>query len=255
MKTITIDFTKSPVEVSDRILGYQGEKNATELVITPPAEMSENADVVSYSVAFQIGAYKVHHSAICKKAETITVPIEKKVSKTNVVSLQLEGYDAEEKVLVKSERIDNLIFDMSVVGEEDESNEKSELIEQIAKLKEEITSGPPYKTVSLTNGTNCTAYSNLISGVSITLSEEIIPIGSEIKAIRFNYQGQWIDIRDMAAIDDYPYILNMHKVVYSQVIGELVLAIVSFVSETNTVITALQNIEIEEIEVDYYTNL
>lgn len=118
MKTITIDFTKTPVEISDNVLGNQGEHNATELLITPPSEMSNNAKVTRYSVAFQIGAYQVYHSKEYEKAATITVPIEKEVSRTNVIYLQLEGYDDNDELVIKSDRVGNFIFKPSVCGEE-----------------------------------------------------------------------------------------------------------------------------------------
>ena len=47
MKTITIDFTKTPAEISDKILGHQGEHNRTRLVITPPAEMAEDPNIIA----------------------------------------------------------------------------------------------------------------------------------------------------------------------------------------------------------------
>lgn len=247
MRKVTIDFTKTPVEISSISLGNQGEKNATELIITPPVEMSENENIISYSVAFQIGAYEVFHSPVYDKADTITVPIEKVVSMTKVTSLQLEGFDGKETLLVRSERIDNLIFNDSVIGKEYDGKTKSELIEQIVKIKEEMLN-PSYATIPLTD------FIAIDTGYGITIAltrSDVIPVGTELKTIRFNFDGQLIDIKDMATIDDIPYIFNMNKVLTSTM-GLPVLAVLGFWADKNAIADALVNNMISEIEVDYY---
>ncbi len=217
MRSITIDFTKSPVEISNTILGRRGEKNATQLVITPPAEMSsEDSGVVSYSVAFQIGANRKKHSAVYAKAETITVPLERAVTQVNVLSLQLEGYDGEENLIMKSERIDNLLFDASVDGDEYSGEGESNLGAQVAAHEAKLSR--PTATVEAIGELACAARTDVTSFEALAIGAwedeflyDKIPFGAEIKTIEFRLEGQneWIDIHRMHEYDGIPYTLNM----------------------------------------------
>lgn len=218
MKTVTIDFTKTPAEISDRILGHQGEKNRTRLIITPPAEMTDEPKVISYAVAFQIGAHKVAHSEICDKADTITVLIDNSVSKTNVISLQLEGYDGEETLLMKSERITDLVFEPSVTGEEYDGGDESALAEQVAFIKNIVEKGTDRPT-AVTE----VPFSGMISldetnGTTIRLDDQwgqlSLPVGTEIKQIEFKPDDseEWTAINQMHEKDGLPYFCNMSKV-------------------------------------------
>ncbi len=76
--------------------------------------------------------------------------------------------------------------------------------------------------------------------------------GSEIKAIRIRRtDGQTVDIRNMAEIDNVPYILNMHNVYITET-GEMVFALVTFLTDAqNVIISEIESQSIEMIEVDY----
>ncbi len=262
MKTITIDFTKTPAEISDRILGYQGEHNRTELIITPPAEMAEDPNIISYAVAFQVGAYEVAHSEICDKADTITVLIKREVSQINVTSLQLEGYDGEETLLIKSERIMDLIFEPSAMGKEYEGGSEPALTEQVASLKKAVEngsgSGKSFKTIRLTN-TPIIAFETMLgNGLELALNTAEIKVGAEIRTIRFLCDEKMIDIRNLMEVDQTPYILNMGTVYISPINQIPILAMITKVFTDNGtlqesfIFSKLINYEISEIEIDYY---
>ena len=52
LRTVTIDFTaESPI--SKKEIGLIGEHNATTLNIIPPIDMSTNANISTYIIAFQ----------------------------------------------------------------------------------------------------------------------------------------------------------------------------------------------------------
>ncbi len=260
MKTITIDFTKTPAEISDRILGHQGEQNRTELIITPPAEMAENPDIISYAVAFQVGAYDVAHSEICDKADTITVLIKREVSQINVISLQLEGYDGEENLLIKSERITDLVFEPSVMGKEFEGGSEPALVEQVASLKKamENDSGKSLQTIRLSNDILIAldaAHSESIELIAVT---EQIKVGTEIKTIRFLIDEKLIDIRNLMEVDGVPYILNLGIAYISPINQALSLgmitkpAVASGGFYESFIFEKLRNYEVSGFEIDYY---
>lgn len=219
MRSITIDFTKSPVEISSTILGRKGENNATQLVITPPAEMSsEDSGVVCYSVAFQIGANRKKHSAVYAKAETITVPLERAVTQVNVLSLQLEGYDGEENLIMKSERIDNLLFDASVDGDEYNGEGESNLGAQVAAHEAKLSR--PTATVETTDtetfGIELWQDAPIGDGFAVVCNDTtLIPAGTEIKTIEFKIgaDGEWVDIHRLYEVDSIPYHLNMERAI------------------------------------------
>lgn len=282
MRSITIDFTKSPVEISSMILGHKGEKNATQLVITPPAEMSsENSGIVSYSVAFQIGAIRKKHSALYEKAETITVPLELAVTQVSVLSLQLEGYDGKENLIMKSERIDNLLFDASVEGEEYNGAEESNLGAQVAANTAKLTDFSTDENGNLlykgnpVSSERPTAEFEFEGDMELFITpdapngndfivgdfgiEANIPVGAEIKAIEFMLDETvgWFDIREMNTIDGVPYILNMYRTfdganIYNE--GYTFYAIVSFIEAVNFIYNAVQSYQNGHIKITYYTD-
>lgn len=253
MKTITIDFTKTPAEISDKILGHQGEHKHTKLIITPPAEMTENPDIISYSVAFEVGAHKVAHSEICDKADTITVLIERKVSKTNVISLQLEGYDGKEDLLVLSERITGLIFEPSAMGEEYDGGNESALAEQIAYIKNKIDG--PITTVTLDSDEFLT---NVDTTCRIYDISEKIPLGVEIVKIEGCYPGEpWFDFAKLIeseTISPY-YFANKHSF-HSENEGLNCIAVIAYERDFPPEWTIrISNYELQKVRLTYRRNI
>lgn len=279
MRKVTIDFTKSPVEISNRILGKQGEHNATELVITPPIEMTANEKIVNYSVVFQTGAYKKFFSKIIEKSEMLTVPIERDVTQVNCLSIQLEAYDGEENLIIKSECIDNLILEPSVVGAEQKSQINSGVIEQISantsfrkKFSENESGELTYNGETI--GGNASAAmktANVPLGMFTILprkyGDEFVlydfPDDAEIHTVRFLYNQQWIDIRNLHMIDGIPYTLNMGKSYVKQDEGVIAVAFIGHQTIItsgeatilrNFIAEAIESYEVSEIEIDYYEN-
>lgn len=251
MRQFHIDFTGTENTLPDgNILGNQGEHNATELIITPPQEMTDNENITSYRIAFELCNCRAVHSEIIEKSETLSLPLFSQITSSDTVAVQLEGYDNNGELVIKSEKITKLKFNPSVYGVEIPPNGSPNSMAAEVAANTNFRKSFNYRTITL-DQSMCFGINNGTSAI-LCLYEEVIPVNTEIKTIRLNYNGQMIDIKDMATIDDIPYILNMNRVYLSQSHGMLTLAVIGFVTDTNAVISTLQNYEIPEIEVDYY---
>ena len=132
MREFIIDFTADVPIVPGTVIGRQGENNATALKIKIPDEILNNEAVELISLAAQIGAGHVARSELIAKAETVTVKLDSRMTAVNSLSVQLEGYDTAKSLLVKSAKLDNLIFDKSVTGEAPEIESNAGVIADIA---------------------------------------------------------------------------------------------------------------------------
>lgn len=101
MRTKTVNFETGAI---DKPLGYVGENNETQLIITPPVELSEDTAIVNYVVAFG-AAGNVYRSAAIAKAETISCDLWQEATSDCVVTIQLEGTDNDGRILAKSQMI------------------------------------------------------------------------------------------------------------------------------------------------------
>lgn len=100
IRRITIDFTaENPV--GQRVGGYLGEHNATELLIIPPPEMTENAAVTAYAAVFTTGGKRIV-SRTYGSSEAICVPIWQQLTQSPVLNVQLEAYDGDGELVAKS---------------------------------------------------------------------------------------------------------------------------------------------------------
>lgn len=100
IRRITIDFTaENPV--GQRVGGYLGEHNAAELLIIPPPEMTENAAVTAYAAVFTTGGKRIV-SRTYGNSEEICVPIWQQLTQNPVLNVQLEAYDGDGELVVKS---------------------------------------------------------------------------------------------------------------------------------------------------------
>lgn len=163
MRKITIDFTKeNPCE--NTVLGYVGEHNATELLIIPPKELSENERVKFFKLAFSVPYSVVYsenlHIGMLGKS-TIEWSIPDSVTKYPVVSLQIEAYGEKEKLLVKSPTIHGLRFRESVNSDND-----FDAVNSPIKCGVEVTA-----TDSDGNATELIVYGNLPTGLDISSSK------------------------------------------------------------------------------------
>lgn len=101
IRRITIDFmAENPV--GQRVGGYLGEHNATELLIIPPPEMTENAAVTAYAAVFTTGGKRIV-SRTYGSSEEICVPIWQQLTQNPVLNVQLEAYDDSGELVAKSQ--------------------------------------------------------------------------------------------------------------------------------------------------------
>ncbi len=121
MRTLKIDFTSAKVLPEGNDAGYIGEHNATQLVITPPIEMSECEEIATYVVAFTTGGGVLHSDNILK-SEEITVSLTSRLTTDYYLGVQLEGYDSEGKLVVKSPLVTQLQLSPSARGTGAESD-------------------------------------------------------------------------------------------------------------------------------------
>ncbi len=133
LRTVTIDFTaESPI--SKKEIGLIGEHNATTLNIIPPIDMSTNANISTYIIAFQTGNGAVLHSKPFARGEEITVDLWQQLTLSATLGVQLEGNDNTGNLIAKSRFIRGLVFMPSpcgVEGEVDTGNDS--LIFEIAE--------------------------------------------------------------------------------------------------------------------------
>ena len=99
MRTIQIDFTQAKTSVGK--IGYVGEHNQTEIVVTPPVDLSGDENVISYRIAFGVGENKVY-SETYPKADTISCLLWQQVTAENTLGIQLEAYDNDGDLIAKS---------------------------------------------------------------------------------------------------------------------------------------------------------
>lgn len=272
MRTFNIDYTSENKLPDGDIVGKYGEHNATLLSITPPSEMSENTEIVFYRIAFGLTNCRTVHSEKIEKAETVSYLLNAQITRSDVISVQLVGYDAESKLVMKSETVKKLKFAESVGGVEVDPDGKSynigaEVIALQEKVKDfsedangnllykgkPITAGRPTREVTL-SGENGDYYcSSSDTGYPIIDATYSFANGTEIKSIEILYEGKWINIYDIARYDGLATVINMFAVSeevesYS---GESVLAIIAPLRSAGILTSLLINSE-TDIKVTVY---
>ena len=283
MREVLIDFTADVPIAPGTVLGRQGENNATALLIKIPAEMLNNEAVELISLAAQIGAGYVARSELIAKAETITVKLDSRMTTVNSLSIQLEGYDSTKSLLVKSAKIDNLIFEKSVTGETPELEGNAGVIADIAANTSARHTHENAETLNKLGDSNgsLTYDGKAVGGrqtatVTLDISKAMIdspmssstviflnntnevPDNAEIAIIELNSgtadSPVWIDLRDMSALyPANPYLLMSHKLQRNDTYGSYFLISILFpISNKNELIFALDNGEIQQIRVTYY---
>lgn len=124
MRTLRIDFTAENMLPDGDLAGRMGEHNATDLIITPPAEMMQCDDIVNYVAAF-VTEGKIIRTDFYPKAEQITVSLCSQLTQDHSLSLQLEAYDGLGGLVVKSPVISELKFLPSAGGDETDFDAES----------------------------------------------------------------------------------------------------------------------------------
>ncbi len=107
-----VDFTSENILPDGSNFGKVGEHNAATLVITPPAEMTDNPEIFYICLACEVGSEfikTVVRSEMYEKAAEIRVPLWGQATVGESAKLQLEGYDGNDNILIKSELIDYVL--------------------------------------------------------------------------------------------------------------------------------------------------
>lgn len=102
--------------------GYVGEHNATLLEITPPKEMTDCEDIVTYRIAFELTNNRAVHSDPITKAASISMFLPSQITSSKVIAVQLEGYSADNNLVAKSAKMVKIKFHPSVCGTETGAN-------------------------------------------------------------------------------------------------------------------------------------
>lgn len=282
MRIFNIDYTNSDNMLPDGdVLGYRGEHNATQLVITPPQEMSDNESIISYRIAFGLTNCRAVHSEPIEKTETVSMLLFSQITSSEIISVQLEGYSDDNSLIAKSETVKKLKFSESVCGVETSADGSAHGIvaevnansrarhthpnsDVINNLGENESGALTYNGKSVQRPTATITTSDIYVTDMIGLSghtaaigsyDELLPEGTEIKTIRIKWEDEWVDIHDMYIIDGVPYILNFNKVWNNEDTALYVFAMVSFVTSGYNAITSMGiNASLDEIEIEYYTD-
>lgn len=113
MKDIRIDFTKSEPWLDSKQLGEYGEKGVERFAITPPEDMSNNPEITNYVVAFSTVRGPLRLNPV-PKTDVIYVAVEEASAGGVPVSLQLEGHNDTDTLIMKTQVIDGISFARSV---------------------------------------------------------------------------------------------------------------------------------------------
>lgn len=242
MRTFRIDCNLADPFPDGKHLGSIGERNAAQLVITPPAEMAENENIAYYVAAFSTNKGAVRIGPYLK-AETITVPVVSALTTGYLLAFQLEGFDSANEILVKSEFIHSMEFgpavrechvsDGAYSGEdkiiEGHAHENLSLLDKLGESNgnllyaDRIIPAKKLRTVELlySNGDiNGYCDTEAENSFQLIVSEGKIPEGSEIESIEIKIidnsdSSDWVNLKDMLSHDQSaPYCVHLGKPFY-----------------------------------------
>ena len=292
MKKITIDYSVSPVAISDRILGNQGEALATELEITLPDKMINDGSIAEFCGAFG-SCNGVFHSKRVTKSEiadgVLLIPITAEISSNLTVSFQIEAFSSDDSLIMKTSLIEGLTFNKSVCRNHSDLSkliDPADLANITAEIKANTSARHTHENAETLNklgdsNGSLTYDGKAVGGrqtatITLDISEAMIdspmssstiiflnavnkvPANAEIAIIELNSgtaeSPVWIDLRDMSALyEANPYSLMYHKLQYNNTYGCYFLASILFpISNKNGLIIALDSGAIPQIRVTYY---
>lgn len=281
MENFRIDFTLSNPFPDGRMLGECGEKNAAQLIITPPEDLASREEIRSYVVAFSTEKGPVRYGPVAK-TETVTVPVCSALTVGTALSVQLEGYDSDGEFVVKSKVLTGITLSNSIVdcdtGISDDVTEipghSHKNISVLDSFKD-LNGNLIYKNKIITDENTASVNSVVLNtGDFFVLTdspvensilfiapdnsdrEMIIPEGIIIRSIEVNtasYENpEWIDLHNLNDADSFvPYVVNMYRTLYSEMYAGIILATVYFPCETNNFYHTAGNYEINSIRVVY----
>ncbi len=281
MENFRIDFTLSNPFPDGRMLGECGEKNAAQLIITPPEDLASREEIRSYVVAFSTEKGPVRYGPVAK-TETVTVPVCSALTVGTALSVQLEGYDSDGEFVIKSRVITGITLSNSIVdcdtGLSDDvteipghSHENCTVLDSFRDVNGNLIYKNKLITDKNTVSVNSTVLNtgdffvltdspveNSILFIALDNSdgELIIPEGIIIRSIEVNTAShenpEWIDLHNLNDADSFvPYVVNMYRTLYSEMYAGTILATVYFPCDTNNFYHTAGNYDINSIRVVY----
>lgn len=283
MENFRIDFTLSNPFPDGKKLGECGEKNAAQLIITPPENLASREEIRFYVVAFSTEKGPVRYGPVSKSA-TVTVPVSKALTVGTAISVQVEGYDADGEFIIKSPVLSGIVVSASIsdgnCGNSDEESvipghrhDNLDLLDSFSIKKGMLL----YKNTLISNvETNfvreCelssesnsffvmtdTPYLNCLIIITYRDSEGnlFVPDGALIRKIEVNLASadspEWIDIHDMNDSDSItPYMVNAYKGFYSEEYKGTIIATVYYPYDFNKLYNAASSYDICSVRVTY----
>lgn len=252
MRTFNINFNLDDPCPDGKCLGRMGEKNASELLVTPPAEMSENENITYYIAAFstekgaeRLGPYE--------KAEQITVPVTGKLTVGYSLAFQLEGYDDSGETVIKSPLLSGFSFEGAVhdcdscITDDEEFkihfHKNYNLLSSLSYSNGILMCGnekvgrvkPKTKVLLAKNGEAETIFDFATYGTIHFIAKSGIKEGIEILGIEFKTEenGEWIDLRAMRDTEngDAPCIISVYKSYYEYGFDSICLGYIIYINE------------------------
>lgn len=282
MENFRIDFTLSNPFPDGKKIGESGEKNAAQLIITPPENLASREEIKSYVVAFSTERGPVRIGPF-HKAETLTVPVKNALTVGTALSVQLEGYDADGEFIIKSPVLSGIVISSSIGdcdcsdGSANENVIPGHLHDNLDVLDcfSEKNGVLTYKGCEVSSELNVkTVVLNLSDGAFYAFTDiptnscftivspqdengmTYIPDGARIVSVELNIASykdpEWVDLRDMNNADFYiPYIVNSYRAFYSEYLNGTVIAIVYFPKDKNYFYDAISNYSLYGVRVKY----
>lgn len=282
MENFRIDFTLTDPFPDGKKLGECGEKNAAQLIITPPDNLASREEIRSYVVAFSTGRGPVRYGPVTK-SETITVPVGNALTVGSALSVQIEGYDSDGEFIIKSPVLSGIMLSGSIADCGCENDPDKNVIpghmhqnlDVLHNLSEsdgvlhfrntEIAKAETVRTVELRQSKSAFSVvcgtpfygSMLFVAYKDGNGKPFIPESAEILSIEFNLSPEddpvWIDLRDMFHTEPHvPYSANYHKAVYNQSSGGAIFAQATFFDNVvNHFYEAAENYYINSLRVKY----
>lgn len=172
-----VDFTSENILPDGSNFGYVGEHNAATLVITPPAEMTDNAEILYICLACEVGKEfikTVVRSELYEKAAEIRIPLWAQATISESGKLQLEGYDGGENLLVKSELIDFVLSPsangIQAATDMNGGSLAGTVAKNTAQIEELTRNGVKVKSKTFTNWEDCDITANLVNSSDVWLN-------------------------------------------------------------------------------------
>lgn len=283
MEKFRIDFTRSNPFLDGNRLGENGEKNAVQLIITPPDNLASREEIRSYVIAFSTGRGPVRYGPF-PKSETLTIPVGKALTVGSALSVQIEGYDSDGEFIIKSPVISGIAISSSIAdggscdGSEDNEiipghmhenldilNSFSEKDGVLAYNDTVIASGQNIKTVELSSADSSfflfTNHPSLFCITVCTFSDPenklFVPDGAKIISVELNMNSEeepvWTDVYNLNNGEKYcSYFVTQNTAFFDASLSGTVVSLIKFLdNETNSLHDAISEFRVYGLRVRY----